>query len=40
VCIRDEIAFLKRLPRDEYPGTDRLIEYLANLAAEGVRENR
>jgi hypothetical protein len=40
VCIRDEIAFLKRLPRDEYPGTDRLIEYLANLAAAGVRENR
>jgi hypothetical protein len=37
VCIRDQIAFLRLLPRDEYPGTDRLIEYLANVAAAGVR---
>lgn len=40
VCIRDQIAFLQRLPRDEYPRTDRLIEWLASYAAAGLSSSR
>jgi hypothetical protein len=39
-CIRDQIGFLKLLPRDEYPTTDRLIEWLENHAAAGLGVNR
>jgi hypothetical protein len=38
-CIRDQIGFLNRLPRDQYPTTDRLIEYYANVAARGLEAN-
>jgi hypothetical protein len=39
VCIRDQIGFLNRLPRDRYPTADRLIEYYANVAARGLEAN-
>lgn len=36
-CIREQNAFLDRLPRDEYPSADRLIEYLEGYAAADLR---
>lgn len=39
-CVREQAAFLDRLPREEYPGTDRNIEWLVEWAATGLRGPR